>query len=99
MPANLGFHPVWHAEHLRRAASGLRRPQEYNPVLQPPLRIERVLAHKRLPGRGLNYELTVKYLDRPLGFLPDKLPLRDALTRGSDVVRAYFHQWKLGELQ
>ena len=47
----------------------------------------------------MRHELTVKYLDRPLGFLPDKLPLRDALTRGSDVVRAYFHQWKLGELQ
>ncbi|XRB16628.1 hypothetical protein RI054_13g64720 [Pseudoscourfieldia marina] len=61
--------------------------------------IESVLAHKRLPGRGLHYELTVKYLDRPLGFLPDKLSLRDALTRGRDVVRAYFHQWKLGELQ
>ncbi|XRB09677.1 hypothetical protein NFJ02_41g108390 [Pycnococcus provasolii] len=41
----------------------------------------------------------MKYLDRPLGFLPDKLSLRDALTRGRDVVRAYFHQWKLGELQ
>ncbi|XRB07682.1 hypothetical protein NFJ02_32g82330 [Pycnococcus provasolii] len=65
-------------------------------VLREPL--EAILAHRRLPGRGLNYELTVKYVDRPIDFQPNKISLKDALVKGAATTRAYFAKWNLGNL-
>ena len=96
--AHLGAHPVWHAEHLRAADTPLRQATPYAPVLNPPLQLEAILAHRRLPGRGLNYELTVKYVDKPLDFQPNKINLKDALVKGHAVTRDYFAKWHLGSL-
>jgi len=95
LPANMTHHPVWHSEHLR-AATPTHTATSYAPVIDPPLRVEKILAHKRLRGRGLNYELTVKWLDKPLGHLPLTITLSDALIKGADVTRAYFKRWNLG---
>ena len=55
-----------------------------------------ILSHRRLRGSVRNYELTVKYVDRPLGFQPTEMRLPDALARSPDVVRDYFARWNLG---
>ncbi|XRB23484.1 hypothetical protein RI054_34g133370 [Pseudoscourfieldia marina] len=49
LPANWGAHPVWHSEHLR-AADKLHQATHYAPVVDPPLRIEQILAHNETPS-------------------------------------------------
>ncbi|XRB10151.1 integrase catalytic domain-containing protein [Pycnococcus provasolii] len=97
LPANWGAHPVWHSEHLR-AAGELRQTTHYTPVIDPPLRIEQILAHKRLRGRGMQYELTVKWHDFPLGHLPLTVSLPDALLKGKKITQEYFARWNLGSI-
>jgi len=94
LPAHWNTHTMWHVLHLRRA-DPLHTAQEYFPVLDPPLQIECVLAHRRLPGRGGPLLLTVKYIDKPLDFEPSKLKLDEALKLGEHVVNDYLLRWKL----
>ncbi|XRB07649.1 hypothetical protein NFJ02_32g82000 [Pycnococcus provasolii] len=90
-------HRLRYPHHLR-AAHPTHVATAHTPVLDPPLRIEGIMAHKRLRGRGLDYELTVKWLDKPLGHLPLKVSLSDALIKGEAVTRAYFQRWNLGTI-
>ena len=98
VPSTFGAHPVWHAEHLRKARTDLRRASHAYPVIEPPLQVESILAHRRLPGRGMQFELTVKWRHRPLGFQPTTIKLPEALLKGAAITRAYFAQWNLGQL-
>jgi len=96
LPPHWNTHPMWHVSHLRRADK-LHASQQYFPVIDPPLQIECVLAHRRLPGRGGPLLLTVKYVDKPLDFEPSKLKLDEANKLGEQVVSEYLHAGTLPE--
>ena len=49
-------------------------------------------------GRGMQYELTVKWQDYPLGHFPLTVSLPEALLKGKQITQDYFTRWNLGSI-
>lgn len=90
IPAYWRIHPVWHSEHLQLLPQDQRQPASLPaPVLDQPLRIEAILSHRRDHGR---YMLTVKYVDKPLGYPPNPISASHAQRYDSRLVADYLRR-------
>ena len=94
LPAHWGTHRAWHVSHLKPAPAGLRRSIRFALVSSPPLQLETIVSHRRGRGRN-NILLTVKYVDRPLGFHPAELSASDARRLSPDLVDSYLTRRRL----